>query len=120
MTTSATTDRRSERRGPGPETILCDQVLQLAATLGWRRVHFRPARTEAGWRTAFQGDRGFPDLVLVRPPELLVVELKSDRGPYQPGQQEWLADLAGAGVETYTWRPRDFDTIVARLSRRRG
>ncbi len=32
----------------------------------WRIAHFRPAKTEKGWRTPMTGDVGFPDLVIAR------------------------------------------------------
>lgn len=57
------------------------QVITYARLRGWLVCHFRPARTAHGWRTVVQGDGcGWPDLVLVRGPVLLVVELKTDRG----------------------------------------
>ena len=52
-------------------------VVELARLMGWRVHHTRPALTRAGeWRTPIQGDAGFPDLVLCRPPRLILAELK--------------------------------------------
>jgi hypothetical protein len=47
------------------------------------------------------------------PTRLILAELKTDRGKVTPHQAEWL-ELLGAcpGVETYLWRPADFDTIA--------
>ena len=57
------------------------QVVDLARLRGWRVAHFRPARTERGWRTPVEADgAGFPDLLLVRGAQLLAVELKTDAG----------------------------------------
>lgn len=93
-----------------PEKDWQAQVVQLARLSGWRRIyHTFDSRRSQG---------GFPDLVLVRPPELLIVELKTDVGKVKPNQQEWLDDLAACGVETAVWRPRDFDDIVQRLRRK--
>jgi len=75
---------------------------------------------------------GFPDLVLVRPPRLVFVELKTDSPRSGPSreQRDWLDALDavanGGGrrhrtrtgypiPETYIWRPRDRDLITAAL-----
>lgn len=112
-------------------------VLDYAALTGWRRAHFRPARTERGWRTPVEADgAGFPDLVLVRQPELLIVELKAERGRLSPAQSSWLADLQacadaaepwlhredapGGGnprLEVHVWRPSDWPEVERRLRR---
>lgn len=85
------------------------QVIELATLYGWRHQHqFDSRRSVPGW----------PDLVLCRPPELLIVELKTDKGRVRPEQQVWLDDLAACGVETAVWRPSDFETVHERLLRR--
>jgi hypothetical protein len=89
------------------EKAFQDQVIELATWCRWRHFHvFDSRRSDAGW----------PDLVLVRAPQLLVAELKTDRGRLTPAQRDWLAVLAACGVETHVWRPRDFDEIHARLT----
>jgi hypothetical protein len=120
------------------------QILDLARWTGWRVAHFRPARTAAGGMvTAVQADgAGFPDLVLVRGPELILAELKTRRGRVTREQQVWLdafeqVELAVAAlvelardlapdplplgaipvVERVVWRPADWDLIEARLKR---
>jgi VRR-NUC domain len=85
------------------------QVLDLATLHGWRHFHALNMRgSDAGW----------PDLVLCRPPELLVVELKSETGRLGEIQREWLDALRACGVETALWRPGDFENVHARLRRR--
>ena len=80
-------------------------ILRLAGLLGWRYCHFRAARTLHGWRTPVEGDAGFPDLVLCRPPRLILAEIKSARGRYSPAQRAWLDVLSGVpGVEVCEWR----------------
>lgn len=111
------------------------QVEGLARFYGWRLYHTHDSRRSAA---------GFPDLVLVRPPELLFVELKTDTGRVRPEQEEWLADLRAVGdavalmdlseirapwpppddyhrpaVEAHLWRPRDWEALQARLARDR-
>lgn len=89
------------------EAEFTDQVLTLAKLTGWRTAHFRPAMTASGWRTAVQGDgKGFPDLVLVRPPRVIVAELKrTERDKPTPEQLAWLESFGGiAIIEVYVWR----------------
>ncbi len=83
-------------------------VRDLARTTGWRCYHTHNSR---------RSDAGFPDLVLVRPPELVVTELKAERGRVTPAQARWIAELQACGVEVHVWRPSDADVVVARLRR---
>lgn len=85
------------------------QVLELAGLSGW--THFHPYNMR-------RSDPGWPDLVLCRPPELIFVELKTDRGRVRPEQTVWLERLEACGAEVYIWRPRDFDEVHQRLRRR--
>jgi glycine/D-amino acid oxidase-like deaminating enzyme len=103
------------------EASLQTSVIELAQISGWRVAHFRPARTEKGWRTPVSADgAGFPDLVLTRPPELLVLELKAERGKLAAAQREWLQQLEMCGVEIYVWRPSQWAEIQERLTRPRS
>jgi len=96
-------------------------VVQLARLMGWRVHHARPALTQRGrWLTPIQGDAGFPDLVLCRPPRLILAELKRVGGKPTPAQREWLEALqACAGVECYLWTPVDWKMIIDTLRRHR-
>lgn len=92
------------------EKVWQDEVVKLAKLGGWAYQHqFDSRRSVAGW----------PDLVLVRPPELVIVELKTLKGRVRPEQQQWLDRLAACGVEVHVWRPTDLDEVFARLVRRR-
>ena len=94
--------------GPAPaEKQLMQQVLALARLCRWRSYHTHDSRRSA---------RGFPDLLLVRHGRLILAELKSAEGKVTASQQEWLTDLSTVkAVETYLWRPGDWDVIVERL-----
>lgn len=74
-------------------------VIKLAKAHGWYRYHTHDAR---------RSEAGFPDEMLLRPPRLVVAELKKD-GRIQPtAAQTLVLDLFasyGAPVETYLWRP---------------
>ena len=93
-------------------------VVELARLTGWRVFHARPALTRRGrWLTPIQGDAGFPDLLLCRPPRLIVAELKRNGARPTPQQQGWLDALSAcAGVECYLWTPADWDAIVRMLT----
>jgi len=94
------------------EAEFTDAVLALALACGWRRAHFRPARTAKGWRTAMQGEKGFPDLVLVRVAVLLEAELKVGRNKPTADQVQWLAAFKRVqGVLVYEWQPEDWPEI---------
>lgn len=95
------------------------QVLEMARLFGWKVAHFHDSRRQVK-PGVFVGDKdaaGFPDLVLVRPPELLVLELKRELGKTTPEQDEWLALLGACGVEARVVRPSDWDWLRVRLGR---
>lgn len=93
------------------EAEFTTQVIRLARACGWVAAHFRPARTAGGWRTAVQGDAGFPDLILVRAKRVVVAELKVKRGRPKPSQFRWLECFRAANVEAHLWRPENWDEI---------
>lgn len=112
------------------EAAFTDAVIQYAQLRGWLVAHFRPCRTEKGWRTAVQGDVGFPDLVLGRDGYLIVAELKSETGGLSIGQVRWFKQLTGLsakeiregpwpvsspGLDVYVWKPSDWPAIEERL-----
>ena len=91
------------------ESQLQAAIIELAKHLGWMVFHPMPVQNQAGrWRTAQQGDRGFPDLVLAhRELGVIFVELKSTIGRISDYQQLWIDTLRQAGAEVYVWRPID-------------
>jgi hypothetical protein len=67
------------------ERQLQEAVLELAGALGYRAYHTYDSR---------RSQPGFPDLVLVRPPDRIVfAELKGERGRISREQASWLSDL---------------------------
>ena len=102
------------------EAALQSAVIELAKLYGWKVHHTRPCQMQSGrWATPIQGHAGFPDLVLVRPPETIFVELKSAIGKTSDKQDEWIAALQAAGQEVHIWRPKDITIIKRRLSHER-
>lgn len=83
-------------------------VIQLAKMCGWLAYHTHNSR---------RSEPGFPDLVLVKPPRVVFAELKTAKGKPSPAQERWLAALAASPVESYLWRPDDWDQIRSLLTR---
>jgi hypothetical protein len=83
------------------------QIVELAGYYRWMVFHpYSMERSEPGW----------PDLTLVRPPELIFAELKTNTGRLTRAQVEWGRVLTAVpGVDYFVWRPRDFDEIHKRL-----
>lgn len=99
------------------EKAFQSRVVELARLYGWRVAHFHDSRRQVK-PGVFVGDKdaaGFPDLVLVRPPDLLVLELKRETGKTTEAQDEWLSSLVACGVEARVVRPSDWDWVRARL-----
>lgn len=84
-------------------------IIELAQLTGWRWYHVPDSR---------RCPAGFPDLVLCRPPVLLFVECKTDKGKLRPEQREWLQALFACDtVRARVWRPGDWAEIEETLAR---
>ena len=92
------------------ERQFTDQVIELARLCGWHVVHFRPAKTAKGYRTALQGHAGFPDICAAKVGRVLFAELKVGKNKPTDEQAQWLAALDG-DAETYVWYPQHWGTI---------
>ncbi len=84
------------------------QILDLAHLMGWRTYHT--------WSSVHSAP-GFPDLVLVRGPRCIFVEVKRAGANPTPAQTEWLEALRQTGNEVYIWRPDDWPDIERTLRR---
>ncbi|GIV20237.1 MAG: hypothetical protein KatS3mg023_1988 [Armatimonadota bacterium] len=98
-------------RGAVPirEKEFLQAVRELAELQGWLCYHT--------WNS-LHSPAGFPDLVLVRPPRVLFVELKTGRRKPTPAQQRWLTQLGACPqVEVYLWTPDCWAEIEQTLRR---
>lgn len=83
-----------------------DLVVQYARLHKWWVFHPYDSRKSAP---------GWPDLVLLRPPRIVVAELKSERGKVSAAQERVLALLDECGVDARVWRPSDWDDVAETL-----
>lgn len=83
-------------------------VEEVAVLHGWRVFHDVDSRRNRA---------GFPDLVLVKRPHLLFVELKTKHGRVTAEQRGWMRELAGVDLLTVALvRPDDLDDLITRLT----
>lgn len=111
-------ESQANRHRSKQEEEFLGKLITLAHLHHWLVAHFRPARTEKGWRTAVSADgAGWPDLVLVRASDIYFVEVKSQKGKLTSNQEMWLTTLdKNPTVRCFVWRPSDWDTAVKELS----
>jgi len=95
-----------------------DAIIDACRWLGYRVVHFRPARDRHGrYHTALQGDPGFVDLVIAGHGRCLLVELKRRPNRTTPDQDAWLAALTAAGVDArVVWLPDGQQALIDQLA----
>jgi hypothetical protein len=81
------------------------QLLTDAADMhGWLVFHDNDSRRNVA---------GFPDLVLVKPPRVVLLELKSEVGRIRPEQHVWMDALSRCDtVASAIVRPEHLDTIL--------
>ena len=124
------------------ETAFASQVEDLFRRFGWKFMHIKPAMTGKGaWvsRTNEEG-KGWLDYLAIRPPRIVVCELKDAYGKMTPEQEEWFKaweecqhtivvepmKLSGTTAimrlhaniptlttpEVYLFRPADIDRVI--------
>jgi hypothetical protein len=93
-------------------------VIEIARLNRWLIHHSRPAWVREGRMvTALSGHAGLPDLIMVKPPRMVVVELKTETGVLSDEQRNWLQAFAEVpGCRAFVWRPSDLDTVWRVLS----
>jgi hypothetical protein len=80
------------------------RVVGLAKLTGWLCYHTFDSR---------RSSPGFPDLVLVRPPDIIFAELKNNKGKLSDKQWVWHETLKQCpGVSFYLWRPQDWESVI--------
>jgi Holliday junction resolvase len=86
------------------------QVEDLLTVHGWSAFH------DLSGKTSGNCARGFPDLIAIRGPELLVLELKKMSGRATREQVAWIERFDGVEAsEAYVVKPNQFDWLERRL-----
>lgn len=89
------------------EAAFQKKVVDLAVALGWPRefiYHTHDSR---------RSGKGFPDLVMARPPREVHIELKREKNSYPTAEQKaWREILEQCNQEVYLWRPSDWPEIL--------
>lgn len=109
------------------EQQFTNELLKWLKAYKWRSFHVR--NSGFGGNTYVQGERGFPDVLAIRPPRILVAELKVGKagtlkGDPTPDQVAWLEAFQHVQIswkwqpiETYVWRPENWSEILVVLSK---
>ena len=102
------------------EDDLQTRCIQAAQYFGWTVCHFRPAKTDKGWRTAIQGTKGFYDAVMMRETpshmtDILFVEFKSEKGKLSMEQTLWKMLAENSLAEYWLVRPSNEPDFIKRL-----
>ena len=84
-------------------------VVKLAEENGWLYYHTYLSK---------KYPKGFPDLVLVKPPHRVIfAELKMPYGELTDDQKKWRRALRFCpGVRYFLWRPKDWNAIHKTLT----
>jgi hypothetical protein len=97
----------TEPAEPLSEKEFQSAVVKEAKRLGWRVYHTHDSR---------KSEAGFPDLVLLRGPRIMVAELKVGSNKPSADQLNWIEYFGDAGVENHVWYPTDWPKIMERLA----
>jgi hypothetical protein len=93
------------------EDQLLTAAVEALTIFGWRWTH--PRRSD---KALTMGDPGLPDIIAVKPPDLLFVEVKSHAGRLSEAQSAWMADIRNCpAVGYFLLRPDTLDTFIRLL-----
>ena len=88
---------------PQSERSFQCQVIEAARGLGWKPYW--------SW-SSLHSPKGWPDLVLIRRPRIVFLELKAQRTPVTPEQHETIEALRACGLTAMVARPSDWDDVM--------
>lgn len=105
------------KRAPTPEKLYQRTLVDALKALGYEVSHTFPLRTESGWRTGNTA-KGWPDLVCLRGPWIVAIEVKAEGGRLRPEQGPWLERFARIpGGRAWVLDPTDdLDVVKAWLN----
>ena len=97
-------------------------IIKYARVNGWRVHHSSKVKTKTGWLTPIGGDKGYPDLTMVREESILFVECKTGMGRLSKDQEQWISQFKRAtrginNIGVHVWHPKDWPEIQRLLER---
>jgi hypothetical protein len=95
------------------------QVEEALTVCGWWWMHVPPnvIVCPGCHRRIYRGIRkGFPDILAIKPPDILWIELKTETGQVEPEQTSVGEMLRACGQTWVVARPRDRETLLARIA----
>jgi hypothetical protein len=93
------------------EAELQATIVDAAQLAGWLVYHDHDSR---------RNPAGLPDLILCRPPRVVFLELKSDKGRTRPEQTIWLNALEACDtIASALIRPDNLETVIDYLTEKR-
>lgn len=101
-----------------PERDVQATLVAALKLYGYRVFTVRQSAAPVGRNgrvVSFVTDKGFPDIFAVGG-IAVAIEVKRETGKTTPEQDEWLRDLATAGVKTFVARPSNLDEILKELA----
>lgn len=81
------------------EKDFMSMVIAFAKLHRWFQFHTHDSRRSVA---------GFPDLVLLRPPKIVVAELKVGKNRVTAEQNLWLNLFEECGIPAYVWTEKDW------------
>lgn len=108
--------RRAKVKRFRTEDEFRQEVTRYAKRCGYRvNFTYRSRTRDGSWRTNATAP-GFPDLTIIKPGRLIVLELKMPGNEATPDQQWWIASFQACGVDAFVVWPADWDLIVDLLT----
>ena len=108
---------------PMTEADLASFVEECLTRFGWQWYHPRPGRVRRHgkeiYETAYSGNKGFLDYLALRPPRILIADLKRETGKLTPEQQEWF-DLWERCQQTILFEPLNIKRGIASVALKKG
>jgi VRR-NUC domain len=86
------------------------RLVEIAEAFGWD--HYHP------W-LSIHSPTGWPDEAFLKPPQLIFVEVKSEKGKLTERQEYFIGLLRACGQRVYVWRPSDIAEAMEILSGRK-
>ena len=97
-------DAKSALDTAQPEAEYQEQIIQLAEACGWLVWHDQDSRRNRA---------GLPDLLMVRGPVLLFIEVKTEKGKVSPEQEAFIGRLKQVKyVDADVVRPHQWEQIA--------